>query len=178
MSWSEVTQRVVIEAADAHPQDCILELGCGEGEVTLSLAHRVREVVAVDIDPAALARLAAKAPGNVRTLQRKIEDIEQYFPASTSVVVLHDVFRFLSPPEQQRLVQRLGGLLPARGVLVIGDIFWSMPFAEIDEPEQFGTPLGNPLTTKELEKLVRTHGFLPDLHRFGPGRAVMIALKS
>ena len=55
---------------------------------------------------------------------------------------------------------------------------WSMPADRIDEPEQFGDDITHAPTTATLERLVREAGFLPDLHRFGVGRAVCIALRS
>jgi hypothetical protein len=92
--------------------------------------------------------------------------------------MLHDSLRYLSPSEQQQLLIRLGRALPERGLLVIGDVVWSWPRAELDEPQQYGPMQDAAPTAEALEGMVRTAGFLPDLHRFGPGRAVMIALRA
>lgn len=175
MDWSEVTARVVIEAAAAHPQDVVLDLGGGEGTIALALAPHVREVVVVDRDADALARLRAKAPANIRLLQGDMRQPPKV--PGVSVVILHDALRYLTPAEQAALFQTLGRMLPPRALLVVGDVMWSMPLAMVDEPAQFGPDITHAPTTQQIEKWSRDAGFLPDLHRFGVGRAVLIALK-
>jgi 16S rRNA (adenine1518-N6/adenine1519-N6)-dimethyltransferase len=41
----------VIRAAQVGEEDVVLEVGSGLGEMTLALAHRVKKVIAVEIDP-------------------------------------------------------------------------------------------------------------------------------
>lgn len=172
MNWSEVTARVVVEACAAHPEDMVVDLGCGDGSLARELAPRVKQVIGVDRQRDAGW---AGAPANVRFVQ---EDLRQFtLPPGTSVVLLHDVVRLLSKRERAALITRLGRQMQQRALLVIGDVMWSMPRDMVDEPEQYGSPLGEPPTTKEIEAEVRAAGFLPDLHRFGVGRAVIIALK-
>jgi ubiquinone/menaquinone biosynthesis C-methylase UbiE len=175
--WSEVTSRVVLEAVDAHPEDRVLELGCGAGELARALASRVLEVVAVDSDAARLAKAREGAPANVRFVQDNLLNLAKFWPLKTSVVLLHDVLRLLEPSEQRALFMQLGRLLPERGLVVVGDIVWSMPYDLIDEPEQYGENQHWAPTAAALESMARSAGFLPDLHRFGVGRAVLIALK-
>jgi hypothetical protein len=94
------------------------------------------------------------------------------------VIVLHDELRRHPPTFQRELLLHLGRAAGRRTLLVIGDVMWSMPADRIDEPEQFGDDITHAPTTATLERLVREAGFLPDLHRFGVGRAVCIALRS
>ena len=54
--------RVIAPRAD----ESFLEIGPGTGALTLPLAARAREVVAVELDSALAARLAERAPANVR----------------------------------------------------------------------------------------------------------------
>jgi hypothetical protein len=54
---------------------------------------------------------------------------------------------------------------------------WSFAPELIDEPEQFGEAIAFAQTTSVLEGWAREAGFLPDLHRFGAGAAVLIAIK-
>ena len=176
MNWSEVTGRVVVAAIEAHPMDQVVDLGCGKGELLRALAPSIRSGIGVDNDGEVLRVARQGAPEN---LQFVLADLRSYsLPPGTSVVLLHDSLRYLSPQEQQQLLIRLGRSLPERGLLVIGDVVWSWPRAELDEPEQYGPTQESAPTATVLETMVRTAGFLPDLHRFGPGRAVMIALRA
>jgi SAM-dependent methyltransferase len=176
MDWSEVTGRVVVAAIEAHPLDQVVDLGCGTGELLRTLAPSIRTGVGVDRDGAALEAARQGAPENLRFVHADIRNFP--LPTGTSVVLLHDSLRYLSPLEQQQLLIRLGRTLPERGLLVIGDVVWSWPRAELDEPEQYGPTQEAAPAASTLETMVRTAGFLPDLHRFGPGRAVMIALRA
>lgn len=175
MNWSEVTERVVIEACAAHPDDVVVDLGCGDGRIATALAGKVRRVVAVDHDPAVVAAYARVAPANVRVERGDARTFT--LPPGTSVIVLHDVLRFIPRGDRKALFERLGKSASQRCLLVVGDVMWSLPAKDIDEPEQFGQPPGDPPTTKEVEDYARAAGFLPDLHRFGVGRAVLVALR-
>ena len=62
-------------------------------------------------------------------------------------------------------------------MLVVGDVMWSMPADQVDEPEQFGDEIQWAQTTATLEKWAREAGFLPDLHRFGAGVGVLVAIR-
>jgi len=50
----------VIRAAQVGEEDVVLEVGPGLGEMTLALAHRVKRVIAVEIDPRLVAILEKK----------------------------------------------------------------------------------------------------------------------
>lgn len=149
MDWAGVTGRVVVEACSASPEDVVLY--CGNSAVADELAPRVRALVRRDVlfDP----------------------------PPGLSMVVLHDWLRRRPPEEQRAALREAGRLLPVRGLLVVGDVMWSLPPEMVDEPEQFGDDIGRAQTTTTIEKWAREAGFVPDLHRFGPGAAVLIAIK-
>jgi len=53
----------VIEAIAPQPEDDILEIGAGSGELTLPLAERSHRVLALEPDPRLFVRLAARAAG-------------------------------------------------------------------------------------------------------------------
>lgn len=175
MDWSAVAARVVVEACVADPRDVVLVLGASDGEVVRGLAPRVNRVVVVDPDRAALDRLRPGLPANVELRVGSLLDP----PAleGLTVVAMHWTFRKLPPRDQQALVERLGRLVPGRGLLVIGDVLWSMPPEVVDEPEQYGDALAHAPTTRQIEAWVRKAGFLPDIHRFGPAVAVVIGLR-
>lgn len=156
MDWSAVTRRVAVEAVEAHPEDVVAEIGAGG--VLEGLAGRVRRGIAVDL--------------------ARAERVGDWWEPGISVVVMHDALRLLPPDRQARLIQEIGRRMEARGLLVIGDVVWSMPPAQLDDPEQYGRPLAHAPAAHALEHMARAAGFLPDLHRFGPGRAVLIALRA
>ncbi|MFZ5477662.1 MAG: hypothetical protein ACOZNI_12875 [Myxococcota bacterium] len=150
MSWDDATARVCVEACAAHPDDVVLVLG--EGGIAGALAGRARRVV----QGASLADA----------------------PAGVSIVVAHAFLRHLAPPAQRAFLAELGRVLPSRGLAVIGDLMWSFPPDQIDEPELFGQPIAHVQTTATYERWARDAGFLPDVHRFAPGVAVMILVKT
>ncbi|MGD8148851.1 16S rRNA (adenine(1518)-N(6)/adenine(1519)-N(6))-dimethyltransferase RsmA [Ornithinimicrobium sp. Y1694] len=64
------TVRRIVRAADVTPDDIVLEVGPGLGSLTLALLPQVRQVTAVEIDPA----LADQLPRTVRTLAPELAD--------------------------------------------------------------------------------------------------------
>jgi hypothetical protein len=169
MDWSEVTRRVVVEAAAPHPEDVVFQLG-GDWLLAGALAPRV-------------ARLVVRAPESPQALPPNVQHERgevgvSPVPSGTSVVVLHDALRYLAPAAQQGLLVHLGKALPRRALLVIGDVMWSFSPELVDDPGQFGADVAHAPTTAELERTLRQAGFLPDVHRFGVGRGVCIALRS
>jgi len=62
--------RLVAEA-DFRPAELVVEIGAGLGAITLALAHRGLDVVAVEVDPVCIQRLRAsvRSAGRVRIVQ-------------------------------------------------------------------------------------------------------------
>lgn len=56
--------RTALEYADPAPGDTLLDLYCGAGAVGLSMAHRVRELIGVEIVPQAVENACANAAQN------------------------------------------------------------------------------------------------------------------
>jgi 16S rRNA (adenine1518-N6/adenine1519-N6)-dimethyltransferase len=56
----------LLRVIDPRPGDVFLEIGPGAGALTLPLAARAREVVAVELDAALASRLRERAPAHVR----------------------------------------------------------------------------------------------------------------
>jgi 16S rRNA (adenine1518-N6/adenine1519-N6)-dimethyltransferase len=59
----------VVDVIGPHPTDAFLEIGPGRGALTMALARRVRELVAVEIDRDLAPALAARVPANVRVIE-------------------------------------------------------------------------------------------------------------
>jgi 16S rRNA (adenine1518-N6/adenine1519-N6)-dimethyltransferase len=64
----------VLRAAEVGPQDVVLEVGPGLGEMTLALAHEAGKVMAVEIDRKMIEVLKQKVSGcpNVEVIQGDI----------------------------------------------------------------------------------------------------------
>jgi hypothetical protein len=149
VDWAGVTARVVVEACSATAEDVVLY--AGDDVVADALSPRVRALTRRD-------DLADPPPG-------------------LSIICLHGWLRRRPPAAQRAVIQEAARLLPPRGLLVVGDVMWSFPPEQIDAPEQFGADLDFVQTTATVEGWARAAGFLPDLHRFGPGVAVLIAIR-
>jgi 16S rRNA (adenine1518-N6/adenine1519-N6)-dimethyltransferase len=68
----------VIRAARVGKEDVVLEVGPGLGEMTLALAHRVKKVIAIEIDPKLVAILSKKAKDypNVEVMKSDILKVD------------------------------------------------------------------------------------------------------
>jgi 16S rRNA (adenine1518-N6/adenine1519-N6)-dimethyltransferase len=118
----------VIEAISPHSDETFVEIGAGRGALTLPLAHRVRAVVAYEIDRDLAAALRAQAPGNVSVIAKDFLSPEEpatfeagtllrvagnlpYNVASPILFKLLDMYARLNqagtaPPEATVMIQR------------------------------------------------------------------------
>ena len=101
----------------ARPPGCILDLGCGGGHVSYTLAPLAREVVAVDLSAAMLSAVAFEATARghhgVRTRQARAEALP-FAAASFDIVVTrysaHHWFDLAAGLAGMRRVLKPGGL--------------------------------------------------------------------
>lgn len=107
----------------------VVDVGSGTGALALALAPRVREVVAVDADPAMLEPLRAVAPPNVEVVEGDAERLsfgDASFDLGATLRTLHHVRRpELALAELARVV-RPGGV-----VLVVDQLAPSDPLDAI-----------------------------------------------
>jgi 16S rRNA (adenine1518-N6/adenine1519-N6)-dimethyltransferase len=66
----------VVEAIRPSAADVFLEIGPGRGALTLALARRVRQLVAVEIDRDLAPALSARVPANVRVVEANFLEAE------------------------------------------------------------------------------------------------------
>jgi len=117
----------VLEAAAPQGYEDAVDLGAGNGFLTLPLAAAVAHITAVDVSPAmitaldAAARQAAQA--NITTV---VADLRTYdAPAgSLDLVVSSYALHHLSDPDKIELLQRARGWLRPGGRLVIADMMF------------------------------------------------------
>jgi 16S rRNA (adenine1518-N6/adenine1519-N6)-dimethyltransferase len=65
----------LVDALDAHPDDTFLEIGPGRGALTVPLAAKVKQVVAVELDRDLAAALPEKIP-DIQLLQADFLDVD------------------------------------------------------------------------------------------------------
>jgi ubiquinone/menaquinone biosynthesis C-methylase UbiE len=125
----------VVELAEPHRDDVVVDLGAGTGLLALALAPHVRDLVAVDISERMLERLddAAIADGvhNVETVAADLRRLPLDDESATLVVSnyafhhLHDTGKELALAEARRIL-RPGGRL------VICDMMFSLSLERRD----------------------------------------------
>jgi SAM-dependent methyltransferase len=107
-----------------------LDVGTGAGALAFALAPRVREVVAVDADPAMLAEARAHAPSNVELLEAGAERLpfdDASFDLVGTLRTLHHVRRAELAVAELTRVARPGGV-----VFVVDQIAPVDPLAAVD----------------------------------------------
>jgi hypothetical protein len=71
-AWADRVVEVIRPAAE----DVFVEIGPGRGVMTLALARRVRQLVAVEIDRDLAPALSARVPNNVRVVEADFLDVD------------------------------------------------------------------------------------------------------
>jgi ubiquinone/menaquinone biosynthesis C-methylase UbiE len=119
----------IVELAEPRPDDRAVDLGAGTGLLSLSLAPRVRELVAVDISERMLARLddAAVADGihNVETLEADLRRLPLEDESAT-LVVSNYAFHHLDDAGKELALAETRRILRPGGRLVICDMMFSL----------------------------------------------------
>jgi SAM-dependent methyltransferase len=117
----------VLEAAVVSPDDQVVDLGCGTGQISLPLALRGAQILAVDVSSAMLRRLQSEARRrgalSVEGLALPIEELVLP-PGSVDLVVSSYALHHLRDPDKARLVSAVYGWLRPGGRLVVADMMF------------------------------------------------------
>ena len=178
--WRRASGRVVVQAADPTPEDVVLDLGCGTADLTVHLARRAKHVVGLDLSPAMLKRAQERLKAeNINNMELREHDFRNLPPLKDiSLVVSNYAIHHLTMDEKRTLFSQVADLLPEKGVFVMGDVMWSLPLDQIDEPEQFYNPdIDLPSPVDEMVEALESCGFLCEALRLSPGVGVIEAWK-
>jgi len=112
-----------LNAIDQHlPQSgTILDLGCGEGTVSLYLASKQkRNILGFDLNKSKIIRAKQNAKSNTKFFVKDF--IKEPFPKNISGCVLADVLHHITPPNQKILIQKISKSMKKGGVLIVKEI--------------------------------------------------------
>jgi trans-aconitate 2-methyltransferase len=108
----------LVARVDADAPSTVVDLGCGEGSLTASLARRWpdAQVTGVDSSPEMIAAASAAAsPGRVEFTLADVRDWTP--PGPVDVVVSNAVLHWV--PDHRHLMERWAGWLPAGGWIAV-----------------------------------------------------------
>jgi ubiquinone/menaquinone biosynthesis C-methylase UbiE len=117
----------VLDAADVKPGSQVVDLGCGTGQISLPLATRGAQVLAVDVSPAMVRKMEVEAGRvGVTTLEGLATPVEELSLPEQSVdlIVSSYALHHLRDADKARLVQAAFGWLRPGGRLVIADMMF------------------------------------------------------
>ena len=115
----------VIGAAAVRPGEAVVDLGCGTGQVSIPLALRGAEVLAVDVSPAMTDLLRAEARSRGLTSLTVVTLPAEWLvlpPASVDLVVTSYALHHVRDADKARLVRAAYCWLRPGGRLVIADM--------------------------------------------------------
>lgn len=123
----EKVTAAILAAARPQPGDQVIDLGCGDGRLSISLAEHGARVLAVDASPMMIGRLREAATGRsvpgLRVFAGQLEHLS--LPArSADLVVSSYALHRLRDAEKARVVAAAYGWLRPGGTLLVADMMF------------------------------------------------------
>lgn len=140
----------------------ILDIGCGEGKLSVLLAQRGHDVTAMDVSEGFLEQarcLAKNSSVNLKTIKANIETARATIPSEAfDVIYLMDVIEHLKSPMDG--LKNIRGMLKENGVLLLHtpNVFTPSRFAGYAKHRKELTDLTNPKNIGDLH--LQTYDFL------------------
>lgn len=124
---------------------CVVDLGCGRGELTYAAAKRGAHVTAIDYSPEAIA-LTERCFEGEPVLRRQVEFVcgdmlAVDWPAYIDVAIASDVVERITPGEVERLYARVARHLAQDGLMIV-HTFPNLWFCRYGYPRQRRTAQG------------------------------------
>jgi SAM-dependent methyltransferase len=117
----------VLDAVTAGPGTRVVDLGSGNGQISLPLAQRGATVLAIDVSPAMVRSLRAQArrvgAGTLHALAVPIEDL-MLPDASVDLVVSSYALHHLRDSDKARLIMSAARWLRPGGRIVLADMMF------------------------------------------------------
>ena len=117
----------VVAAADVKPDSAVVDLGCGNGQISLPLATRGATVLAVDVSSAMIRHLMSESGRlGVTSLDGLAMPIEELVlpPESVDLIVSSYALHHLRDADKARLVSAAFSWLRPGGRLIIADMMF------------------------------------------------------
>jgi ubiquinone/menaquinone biosynthesis C-methylase UbiE len=125
----------LLEAAGVRDGDRVVDLGCGTGQISLPLAERGAEVLAVDVSPAMITRLLSQAEHrgltHVAGLALSAENL-RLPPGCADLVVSSYALHHLRDADKERVITAAFEWLRPGGRLIVADMMFGRGFSRRD----------------------------------------------
>ena len=107
------------EAVALAPEGRILEIGCGNGELTSRLSRDSREVIGMDISNKAIKLAKKHEHGNLKFL---VHDIERDpLEGENSLIMCQDVLYYVPSVSMKKVAKKISEALINEGILLVID---------------------------------------------------------
>jgi ubiquinone/menaquinone biosynthesis C-methylase UbiE len=176
--WDRDMHQEVLNLSELDENSVLLELGCGTGRFTHMLAPHVQRSIAIDCAPNMLRMARERTPAAPRVLWLPGDIRELPATEGVNTVVMCNVVRYLDPEERDALFRELHRRLPIGGLLIIGDLLWSMPPDMIEGVDGWlDEELAHVVRVGVLERQLKAAGFDTYAKRMHPAVGVLRAAK-
>lgn len=138
--WRHTSTNLVLTALEAEPDDVALDLGCGTGNVAVTLAPHVREVVGVDCSEGMLARARSRPCPRGRLRLRQGDLRAPPAVPELNLITANWCLQHLDPSELSALWRWAHRVLPPGGILSVAGPFWTVPPEQVEGVESWVDP--------------------------------------
>ncbi len=174
--WRKITTQSVLDRAEVDRGDVLLDLGCGTGHIVATLTPHVGQSIGLDLSQGMLDQAKRKAPG-ARFLRADLREAPEVVGLTT--VTLAFTARYLESRERQDLYGRLHRELADDGMVIVGDVIWSLDPDVVDGAEHWrDDDWYPPLPLQLAQDELRRAGFRVRATVLHPAHAVVQALKT
>ena len=177
-NWHKTSCYQILDRSELDHSDILLDLGCGSGWLAHQVAPHVKQVTAVDCSANSIALARARTPARPN-VDWHVGDLRNppHAEGLTTVTMCHSV-RYLDRDERKSLFRKLHTRLSKDGLLVIGDILWSLDPSVIEGAEDWlDEDVSWPVLVSDIDQELKDAGFWPWIDRIHSAMAVIRAAR-